>query len=317
MSPLPQGSVTARAPAKINLALLVGPLRPDGFHDLATVFHAVDLDEHVTLTEGSPGVRVTVHGEGAGLVPTGRDNLAVRAVTAVAARVGRDLRRHGVTITIAKRIPVAAGLAGGSADAAAALVAADAMWHAGLGRRQLTELASRLGSDVPFSLHGGTALGTGRGELLDPVAVAAPLRWVLAFASGQLVTPAVFAELDRQRAAAFRAARPLRVAMPSLAVPVRLLAGLRLGDPAAVGAALRNDLEPAALALSPLLRRCLQRGRSAGALGAVVSGSGPTCAFLAGDDSHAAALAVELTDQGVCRAAVTVGGPVAGAGLVG
>lgn len=312
MTPLATRTVTARAPAKVNLALVVGPLRPDGFHDLATVFHAVDLYEQVNLSEGPPGIRVVVHGEGAEIVPTGPGNLAVAAVAAVAARAGVDLRRRGVDVVIAKRVPVAAGLAGGSADAAAALLAADRLWRARLGRTQLAALAANLGSDVPFSLHGGTALGTGRGEVLTPLPSTGSLHWVLAFGSGQLATPRVFAELDRMRA---RLPDPGGQSRPG--VPSPLLAALRSGDLTALAAALSNDLEPAAIALAPLLHRCLDRGRAAGAMAAVVSGSGPTCAFLARDEAHAAGVAVELTDQGVCRAAVTVTGPVAGAAMTG
>ena len=188
-----------RAPAKLNLSLSVGRLRADGFHDLTTVFQAVGLYDEVTLTRADElSVTVTdAHGaSGAADVPLDATNLAVRAVALVAATTGHDAR---VAVSITKGIPVAGGCAGGSADAAAALVGADALWGAGLSKEELTDLAAQLGSDVPFSLHGGTALGTGRGEQLTEVLERGDYSWVLAVAEGGLSTPAVYAELDRQR----------------------------------------------------------------------------------------------------------------------
>ena len=351
----PAVGVTARAPAKVNLVLKVGERRPDGYHDLATVFHAVGLDEQVTVADGPPGVRVTVEGEGAGRVPTGPDNLAVRAVVALAQEVGVDLASRGVDVAIAKAVPVAAGLAGGSADAAATLVALDALWGTGLDRERLRDVAAGLGSDVPFGLTGGTAVGTGRGELLAPVLGRGAYSWVLAFAEGGLSTPRVYAELDRMRGAAPRTGRrtaahlrPVPVPVPDVSrpalhpvgrdertgagrpgtgrmrtdagavgVPPAVLGALRTGDPVTLGAALDNDLQAAAIALLPALRGCLDVGMERGALGAVVSGSGPTCAFLTRDPEHSVDLAVALTATGVCRAVVRVPGPVPGASLVG
>ncbi len=355
-------AVTARAPAKVNLVLKVGELRPDGYHDLATVFHAVGLDEQVTVADGPPGVRVTVAGEGAGRVPTGPDNLAARAVHALASQAGVDLASRGVDVSITKRVPVAAGLAGGSADAAATLVALDALWRTGLDRERLRLVAAGLGSDVPFGLTGGTALGSGRGELLAPVLGRGSYSWVLAFAAGELSTPRVYAELDRMRAAGVvgvvgvagiaggagvaggaevvrgagvagvvgdvgsgRRGSHLRPvggpsrsgAVGSPVVPPAVLGALRTGDADALGAALDNDLQAAAVALLPSLRGCLDVGTARGALGAVVSGSGPTCAFLTRDPEHSVDLAVALTAAGVCRAVVPVAGPVQGASLIG
>ena len=208
-------------------------------------------------------------------MPTGRDNLAVRAAAALARAAGRK-SGNAVAIEISKRIPVAAGLAGGSADAAAALVACNELWQAGLSAAELGALAAGLGSDVAFALLGGTAMGTGRGEQLTAALAAGTYHWVLAFAAGGLSTPEVYAACDR-----LREARGTVVGRPEL--NTELMAALRAGDPAAVGPLLANDLQPAALSLRPELRRALAAGREHGALGAIVSGSGPTCAFLAPD----------------------------------
>lgn len=310
-------AVTARAPAKVNLVLKVGDPRPDGFHELATVFAAVGLEEQVSVADGPAGVRVTVDGEGARRVPIGPANLAARAVRALADVTGIDLSIRGVDVAIRKRVPVAAGLAGGSADAAATLVALDALWGTALDGERLRVLAAGLGSDVPFGLVGGTAVGTGRGHLLDPVVGPGNYSWVLAFAAGELSTPRVFAELDRMRAAA--PGGDPAVGAPGPGAPTVspvLLDALRTGDAPAVGELLDNDLQAPALSLMPSLRACLQVGSERGALGAVVSGSGPTCAFLAADSGHGADLAAALTAAGVCRAAVSVPGPVTGASLL-
>jgi 4-diphosphocytidyl-2-C-methyl-D-erythritol kinase len=314
--------ITVRVPAKLNLQLAVGPPRADGYHDLVTVFHAVSLFDQVTVEPaGSDGVTVT--GEGADRVPADQDNLAMRAVAALRAAV-RD-RRTGpgsVHVTIAKRIPVAAGLAGGSADAAAALVACNELWGGGLTQRQLREIAATVGSDVAFALLGGTAVGRGRGEQLTPaLAPATQYHWVLAFADGQLSTPAVFAALDRLRATARTAdaAGSASPGPPGLADPdldAALMAALRSGDAARVGQQLSNDLQPAAVSLFPALRKTLAAGLELGALGALVAGSGPTCVFLAANAERALKLAVSLSGAGVCRSVARVSGPVPGAAVI-
>jgi 4-diphosphocytidyl-2-C-methyl-D-erythritol kinase len=296
--------VTVRVPAKVNLQLSVGPRRDDGYHDLMTVFHSVSLFDEVTVRPADrASVRVT--GQDASQVPTGRTNLAARAARALAAAVKR--RQSGVQIEIRKRIPIAAGLAGGSADAAATLVACNELWQAGLTQAELSEIAAGLGSDVPFALLGGTAIGQGRGERLTAALAAGTYHWVLAFATGGLSTPDVYAACDRLRDAA-------PVAPPELSTA--LMAALRSGDPAAVGLQLSNDLQPAAVSLRPDLRRALAAGEESGALGAIVSGSGPTCAFLAADARQAGELAVALTGAGVCRGVVRVQGPAPGAAVV-
>jgi 4-diphosphocytidyl-2-C-methyl-D-erythritol kinase len=310
-------AVTVRVPAKVNLQLAVGPARPDGFHELVTVFHAVSLYDEVTVSLADRA-RVAVTGEGADRVPCDDSNLAMRAAVALAraaglvrpARVVPDAGPGpavpGVAIEIRKRIPVAAGLAGGSADAAAALVACNELWRAGLSQQELATVAAGIGSDVAFALAGGTAVGQGRGERLTPALTSGQYHWVLAFATGGLSTAEVYRTCDR-----IRTSREVIPVPPRL--DTELMAALRSGDPAAVGPLLSNDLQPAALSLRPDLRRTLAAGREQGALGALISGSGPTCAFLARDEERATGLLVALTGAGVCRSAVRVAGPVQGA----
>jgi len=320
--------VTARVPAKLNLQLAVGPPRADGYHDLVTVFHAVSLFDEVTVEPaGRDAVRVT--GEGADRVPGDQDNLALRAVAALRAAV-RDGRTGagGVRVTVSKRIPVAAGLAGGSADAAGALVACNELWASGLSQQQLCEVGATVGSDVAFALLGGTAVGRGRGERLTPaLAPATRYHWVLAFADGQLSTPEVYATLDRLRTQGGSGGMgrpgsgegpggpgPSETAQPHL--DDALMAALRSGDAARVGRALSNDLQPAAVSLFPLLRKTLTAGLELGALGALVAGSGPTCVFLAANAERALELAVSMSGAGVCRSVARVTGPAPGAAVV-
>ncbi len=304
------GAVTAHAPAKVNVSLGVGPLREDGYHALETVYLAVSLLDTVTVRRGE-GLSVTVTGEGADgpdPVPTDRRNLVWQAAELLAEHAGVA---PDAAIAIHKAIPAAAGLAGGSADAAAALVALDALWGTRATRGDLAGLAARLGSDVPFSLTGGVALGGGRGEQLTPVLARRQWHWVLGIAEGGLSTPAVYAELDRLRAAG-RA--PGGAAGPASG-PV--LAALRSGPTTALAAALANDLQAAAVSLRPALRRALRAATDAGAAAALVSGSGPTVAALADDEDAALRLAAVLAGEGVFRTVRVVHGPVAGARLVG
>jgi len=300
-------AVVARAPAKVNVHLGVGPLRPDGFHELRTVYLAVSLFDTVTVRPGE-GLSVSVTGVDAGLVPTDGRNLVWRAAELLARHAGV---RAGAAIEIAKSIPAAAGLAGGSADAAAALVALDGLWGTGAARTDLDRLAGELGSDVPFSLAGGVALGSGRGEQVSPVLARTPTHWVLGIAGDGLSTPAVYAELDRLRAAG---AVPVGDPMPSADA---VLTALRDGTPSALAQALANDLQAPALALRPELGRALRAATAAGALGALVSGSGPTVAALARDEDQAVRLAAELAGLGIFRTVRAVHGPVPGARLVG
>ncbi|BEP14517.1 4-(cytidine 5'-diphospho)-2-C-methyl-D-erythritol kinase [Acidothermaceae bacterium B102] len=301
--PASDTTVTVRVPAKVNLFLGCGLARDDGFHDLVTVFQAVSLFDEVTVGEAD-ALSVEVTGEGADEVPRDDANLAVRAARLLGARLGIEPDVH---IELRKGIPVAGGMAGGSADAAGTLVALDALWGAGLSREALHELAAELGSDVPFALHGGTALGLGRGDQLTSVLARGDYHWVFALADAGLATPAVFAELDTWRLDADPT--------PELS-PDAVLGALRAGNAKALGAALANDLQVAAVRLRPALRRTLAAGLELGALGSVVSGSGPTCAFLVQSSGDALTLAAALSAAGVCRAVRTAHGPVHGARIV-
>ncbi len=296
------GPVRVRVPAKINLHLGVGPLRPDGYHELNTVYHAVSLFDELRASAGDT-LTLTMEGEGAGELALDDSNLVIRAARALAAhaRVPAYARLH-----LRKSIPLAAGLAGGSADAAAALLACDTLWGTGVPREELAEIGATLGSDIPFLLHGGTALGTGHGETVNPV-LARPTtwHWVMAIADGGLSTPAVYRELDRLRDGSWPPA-PLESADA-------LMSALRQRRPEVLGAALANDLQPAALSLRPQLADVLKAGHDAGAVAGIVSGSGPTCVFLARDAAHAQTVAAGLDAAGVCREARTARGPMPGA----
>lgn len=301
MTSAPPRAVTVRVPAKVNCELRVGPVRRDGYHDLSTVFMAVALFDEVTVT---PADRWAVRATGAyaGLVPTGDDNLALRAA--------RLLARHTRTspascsIRIDKDIPVAGGMAGGSADAAATLLACDHLWGLRLERAELAELAAELGSDVPFALAGGIAVGSGRGDRLAPVLARGSFHWVFAVSEDGLSTPEVYAECDR-----LRGNRHVPAPEPGPA----MMSALRSGDADALADALHNDLQEPALSLRPALRSVLDAGLEFGALGGVVSGSGPTVAFLTRSSEHALDLCVALTASGVVTEVKRAKGPVHGA----
>lgn len=293
-------SVTVRVPAKVNVQLAVGAARPDGFHDLANVFLAVGLYDEVTATPADT-LRITCSGPDAAQVPLDATNLAARAAIALAERHGiaPDVHLH-----IAKDIPVAGGMAGGSADGAGALLACDALWSTGASREELLEICAGLGSDVPFSLVGGAALGLGRGERLTPVATGGTFHWVFAVADGGLSTPAVYREFDRLTAG---------TEVPEPVASEALLDALRTGDAHALAGALSNDLQAPALSLRPSLADTLEAGTRAGALAALVSGSGPTTAFLTEDEASARKVADALTASGTCRTARTALSPAPGA----
>jgi 4-diphosphocytidyl-2-C-methyl-D-erythritol kinase len=297
--------VTVRVPGKVNLYLAVGDRREDGYHELTTVFHAVSLLDEVTVRNADV-LSLEMSGEGVESLPIDERNLAWQAAELMAEHVGRA---PDVAISIEKSIPVAGGMAGGSADAAGVLVAINTLWELGVPRRDLHALAAQLGSDVPFALHGGTALGTGRGEELATVLARSTFHWVLAFADGGLSTPAVFAEIDRLRET--RTEGP-----PRLDDPEPVLAALASGDPTELAPLLGNDLQPAALSLDPGLRRTLRAGTDAGALAGIVSGSGPTCAFLCASAGSAIDVGAQLAGAGVCRTVRVASGPVHGARVV-
>ncbi len=299
-------SVTVRVPAKVNLQLSVGPIRRDGYHEVVSVFHAVNIYDEVTAADGVPGSGVTLNMEGQGseFLSNSEENLVWRAASALAEYADVSL---DVVLQVKKAIPLSGGMAGGSADAAAALVACDALWRIGLGREELDVLAARLGADVTFALHGGTAIGTGRGEILTPALISGQYHWVFATTRKGLSTPAVYAECDRLR-------EGRKVSVPR--VSETLMAALRRGDSSGVGQALLNDLQSAAISLRPSLELVLETGIAYGALGAIVSGSGPSCAFLVRDEDQALDIASALSGSGTCDSVIHASGPAHGARVV-
>jgi 4-diphosphocytidyl-2-C-methyl-D-erythritol kinase len=306
MSPLVPKSVVVRVPAKVNLQLSVGPKQEDGYHGVVTVFQAISLFDDVTVTRGESGTGICVElaGDHTHGVPADGSNLCARAAALICEQhdLPDDLR-----IEIKKSIPVAGGMAGGSADAAAALVAIDALFLLGLSREVMHEMAATLGSDVPFMINGGTAVGRGRGDQVTPALSRGTYHWVLALSKSGLSTPAVYGECDRLR-------EGMKASTPH--VSDQLLQALLTTDLKLLGKSLVNDLQPAACSLRPALRLILEVGNEYGALGSVVSGSGPTVAFLVSDEEHALDLAVALTSSGVVGSVVRSHGPVPGAKVI-
>ncbi len=295
--------VHVRAPGKLNLFFEVGGVDDDGYHDVASAYQAVSLYEDV-WAEPSDEFTISISGTvDVSGVPADDRNLALRAARLVAKEIGYE---GGVHLDIVKHVPVAGGMGGGSADAAAALVACDALWGADLGTAHLQRLASRLGADVPFALMGGTAIGTGRGDQLSPALAKGRFDWVVVPAEVGLSTPEVYGHLDELRSSPDIA----RVGRPPFVDP-GVLQALRAGDPVTLAEHTRNDLQAAALSLRPELRRVLEMGEQAGALACIVSGSGPTLAFLAADAESALETQVVLSAAGY--QALHVHGPVHGA----
>ncbi len=299
-------SVTVRVPAKVNLQLSVGPRESNGYHNLVSVFQAVSIFDDVTITKShaGSGVTIAITGDQTHGVPEDGSNLAVKAAHLIGEKFDIDTDVH---IEVKKSIPVAGGMAGGSADAAATLVAMDALFKLEATREELLELGSQLGSDVPFMIAGGTAVGTGRGDQLTAALSRGTYHWVFALSSVGLSTPAVYSECDRMRA-------ELEVADPK--VSDTLMQALLSGDPELVGKSLSNDLQNPACSLRPALTLVLEVGREYGALGAIVSGSGPTVAFLVADEEAGLDLAVALTASGVVGSVARATGPVHGARVI-
>lgn len=299
--------VHARAPGKINVFFAVGALAADGYHPVASVYQAVDCVEDVRARAADEfTIAVTGDVDVSG-VPLDESNLALRAARLVTHTVGYE---GGIHLEVHKGVPVAGGMGGGSADAAAALVAVNELTGGGLTARQLHDLGAGLGADVPFSLLGGTALGTGHGDRLAPALAVGAFHWVLVTSGEGLSTPEVYRELDRLR--------DVPDISPDYADPrvdPSVLQALRSGDAGALAVSMRNDLQPAALSLRPHLADTLDAGMTAGALAGIVSGSGPTCAFLAADSADADAVVDRLAAQGLH--AFHVHAPVAGARLIG
>jgi 4-diphosphocytidyl-2-C-methyl-D-erythritol kinase len=301
--------VTVRVPGKVNLQLSVGPKRADGFHDIATVFQAVSIFDDVRLSLAEEFDRqerfsVTIKSDNPHSVPTDQSNLAYVAADLMYRRFELD---GAIDIQIDKKIPVAGGMAGGSANAAGVIVAIDALFSLGLSKAEMEEIGSGIGSDVPFSISGGTAIGTGRGEQLTPALARGSYSWVFALSNNGLSTPAIYGECDRLR-------EGMDISPPQVSESV--MHALRSSDAKALGKALQNDLQPAACSIRPALRLILDVGMDYGALGGIVSGSGPTVAFLAEDEDHALDLVVALTSSGVVGNVVRAIGPVVGATVI-
>jgi 4-diphosphocytidyl-2-C-methyl-D-erythritol kinase len=293
-------------PAKVNLQLSVGPLGSDGFHEVTTVFQAISLFDDVTVAtapEGD-GIKISISGETSSGVPADSSNLAVKAAELMIKNY--DLPAD-LIIKLKKEIPVAGGMAGGSADAAGVIVGLDSLFELGLSRDEMEIVGSKIGSDVPFSICGGVAIGTGRGDQITPALSKGSYNWVLALSGQGLSTPSVYQECDRLR-------EGLSISAPLVSEP--LMQALRAGDAKALGKALTNELQPAACSLRPALRLVLDVGIDYGALGGIVSGSGPTVAFLVSDDEHAMDLTVALSASGVVSSVVRATGPAHGARII-
>lgn len=306
MSKPNRNSVTVRVPAKVNLQLAVGPREADGFHNLVTVFQAISIYDDVTITKGAPGNGITIEiiGDHTHGVPADATNLAVKAAQLVSNEYDFTIDAH---IEINKAIPVAGGMAGGSADAAAVIVGLNDLYDLEMSREEMHEFGAQLGSDVPFMISGGTAIGQGRGDQLTAALSRGTYHWVLALSSVGLSTPAVYQECDRLRAG-------LDIAAPQTSDA--LMQSLLAADPKAVGLALHNDLQAAACSLRPALSLVLDVGEEYGALGSIVSGSGPTVAFLVADEEQGLDLAVALTSSGVVGSVARAYGPVQGAKVI-
>jgi 4-diphosphocytidyl-2-C-methyl-D-erythritol kinase len=302
--------VTARAPGKVNLSLRVGPVTADGYHPLVTVFQAVSLIEEVTVTQAptGAGISITVVGPGSDTVPTDSTNIVWKAAELIAMHAGVA---PDVEIQIVKGVPVAGGMAGGSADGAAALVACNALWEAGASDDSLHAYAMRLGADVPFCLLGGTAIGVGRGDRVSPVMTRGQFHWVFGTQADGLSTPAVFRAFDGIDASG----RPPFEAAPG-DQDVSLLHALRGGDAVELGESLLNELQPATFVLRPELRKVLEVAAEGNALGCIVSGSGPTVAALAKSESHAVAIGARWIAADVVQSVHIATGPVPGARVV-
>jgi len=298
--------VVVRVPGKVNLQLSVGPLGSDGFHEVVSVFQAISIFDDVNVRHApeGDGVTLTASGPTSHGVPLDSSNLAYKAAELMIARYGTS---SDFTIHLKKEIPVAGGMAGGSADAAGVIVGIDALCGLNLSRDEMESIAAELGSDVPFSIAGGIAVGRGRGDQLTPALARGTYHWVVAMAGSGLSTPAVYKECDRLR-------EGLDIARPQTSD--QLLQALRAADARAVGEFLTNDLQAAACSLRPTLRLVLDVGEEYGALGGIVSGSGPTVVFLVEDEERALDLTVALSASGVVGGVMRASGPVHGARVV-
>jgi len=300
--------VHVRAPGKINVSLNVGQVMEDGYHDVAIAYQAVSLYEDVRAYHADD-FSVTFTGPvETSMLATDATNLGIKAARLLARHAKY---RGGVRLEIEKHVPVAGGMGGGSADAAATLLACDTLWGTHVSKDDMLHLARQLGADVPFAFTGGTAVGTGRGDQLSPALCKGEFHWVLVLADFGLSTPAVYAELDVHRAKHVRDIAPAPTAPD---VSAEVLHALRNGNAQALAQVMTNDLQVAALHLEPSLIDVLELGEESGALAGIVSGSGPTTAFLAEDADSAKDLVKAFKQAG--REALHVIGPVQGARVI-
>lgn len=306
-------SVRVSAPGKINIFFAVGQLREDAYHDVASVYQALNLREEIEVAvadEWQVEVSGQVSADQLASVPQNDSNLAIRAAKLIAREAGIE-EPTPLKIQITKNVPVAGGMGGGSADAAAALLAVDELWCTGVAGEKIWKAATELGADVPFALIGGTAIGTGKGEELQAINGVKKFHWVLVVSNDGLSTPSVYQKLD-----AIRAERGENIRAPrNLDVPIQLIEALQSGDAHQLAASLRNDLQEAAIAMRPELGELINLGVAAGALAGMVSGSGPTVAFLVADAPAAQAVANKLAVGGY--RAITTHGPAVGTILEG
>lgn len=306
----PKNFVIAHAPGKINCYFRVGPPREDGYHDVASLYVAVSLFEEIRATLSQDGELHLRLDEASTVVdepetfPLGPGNLVHQAAQLLREHAGVNL---GADLEILKRVPIAGGMGGGSADAAATLVACNELWGTGLDREELGRLGARLGADVPFALMGGAAIGLGVGDQLAPLLTRARTDWVLIPASYGLSTPRVYAMLDRLRAGQ-------SIPVPTEVDP-QVIKALMEPDAQALADTLVNDLTQASLALAPELGTVRDLAEGAGALRAMVSGSGPTLALLVRDAEHAREVMAQLGDE-VGVATLAVQAPAPGARIV-
>jgi 4-diphosphocytidyl-2-C-methyl-D-erythritol kinase len=272
--------LTVQTPAKINPVLEVLGKRPDGYHDLALVFQAVSLYDQLTFEKKPAGVGLRIEGQ-AGLAADD-SNLIVKAAKLFLREVLKN--SDGVQITLHKKIPLAAGLGGGSSDAAAALRGLQWLFENPVSETKMHQMAAQLGSDVNFFLNGGTALGTGRGEIITPWKASVPLWVILVKPSEGLSTPAVY--------------QSGKALMTTGNKVLEFQKVWSEGSPASIASRLFNGLEPAAFYLRPELELIKKRLMNEGTLGVLLSGSGPTLFALAAHEAEAQKIASKFEDEG-------------------